>query len=106
MDDDIAEVEQQPAGIGRPLDMPGQDALLLQRVQHLIVDGLELPLAVAAAYHEVISKAANLAGIEQRDVRRLLAARRLYRLAGNLYRFQPSATSSRYYTTRSVMNPI
>jgi hypothetical protein len=57
-------------------------------VQNLVVDGRKLPLGIAAAYHEIIGEAANLAGVQQNNVNRLLIGGSLNRLARYVYRFQ------------------
>ena len=81
MDDGIAKVEQEPAGVYSSFVVVRQDALVLESMSHLVVDGRNLPVGLAAAYHEIVGKAAHLAGVQQDNINCLLIGGGLYRLA-------------------------
>ena len=81
MDDDVVEVEQQPAGVDIPFVVVGQHAFMLQPVPDFVIDGGKLPLGLAAAQHEVVGEAADLANVQQNNVARLLVGGSLDRLA-------------------------
>jgi hypothetical protein len=81
MDYGIAVVEQEPAGVYSSFVVVGQDALIFKLVQDFIIDGRNLPVRFAAAYHEIVSKAAHLAGVQQDNINCLLIGGGLYRLA-------------------------
>jgi len=55
---------------------------------NLIIDGLNLSLALAAAYHEITGEAAYLTHIQQYDVSSLLITSRFYYLPGYFYPLQ------------------
>lgn len=81
MDDDVVEVEQQPAGVDITFAVVGQHALFLQSVPDLVIDGGKLPLGLAAAQYEIVGKAADLADVQQNNIARLLVGGSLNRLA-------------------------
>ena len=88
VDDDIAKIKQQPPRVHRPFMVGRQDAFMFQSVPHLVIDSRKLPLRLAAAYHEIIGKAAYLASIKQNDVARLLIGGSLHCFMGYIYCFQ------------------
>jgi hypothetical protein len=81
MDYGIAVVEQEPAGVYSSFVVVGQDALVFKTVSDFIVDGRNLPVGFAAAYHKIVGKAAHLAGVQQDNINCLLVGGGLYRLA-------------------------
>lgn len=64
---------------------------LLQEMADFIINSLNLPAGVTAADDKIVGKTTYLAGIQEQNVASLLIASRFYCLAGNLYRFQPTA---------------
>jgi hypothetical protein len=62
--DDVAVIEQEPAGVRRAFHMMGQDALPFQAFFNIIEDSLYLPLAVTVADNKIVREAANLADIQ------------------------------------------
>jgi hypothetical protein len=88
MDDDIAVIEQQPAGVQRALLVVRLDFLPFEAFTDLVLDGAELSLAFPAADDEVVAKTAQLADIQQDDVAGLLIAGRFRGPAGYFQCFQ------------------
>jgi hypothetical protein len=72
MDNNIAKIKKEPAGVNCSFSVARQDAFPLQCMPDLIMDSLNLPLAITTADDKVISKATYLAGIKQHNIRRLL----------------------------------
>ena len=107
VDNDITKIKKEPTRAHRTFVVVRLDPLLLQGMFNLIIDRLNLPLALAAAYHKVISKAAHLACIEQGNIRRLLITGGFNCLAGYLYRFQNPClpTADWYYYNTSGVKP-
>lgn len=64
MDDYVTKIKEEPAGVYRTLGVVGQDAFLFESVFNFVVDSPNLAFAFATAYHEVISKAADIARIQ------------------------------------------
>ena len=84
VNDDIAEVKQEPPRVQGALTMQRRDTLFLQYLGYFIVDGLHLALGLTTTDHEVIGKAAYPAGIEQDGVNSLLVTGGGYRFMGYL----------------------
>jgi hypothetical protein len=61
-------------------------------VPNFIIDKRNLPLRLAATYHEVIGKAAYPTGIKQHNITRLLIGGSLHHLASHFYSFQKLAS--------------
>ena len=93
MDDDIAVIEQQPARVRRPLLVVRRDLLALKAFADLVLDGTELPFAIAAAQHEVVAETAQLADVQQDNIAGLLFAGRLRGPSGYLECLQSSLLS-------------
>ena len=82
--------------------------VLLEGVLDLILDRPHLPVAFAAADHEVRGEVAGLADVEQDDIARQPLTGGLDRSSRDLYPFQVGASLSRRYvlsnyTTRSAV---
>jgi hypothetical protein len=88
MDYSVAVVEQEPAGVYRPFVVVRQDALVFKPVPDFIIDSGNLPVGLAAAYHEIVGKAAHPAGVQQNNIDCLFIGGGLYRLARYIQCFQ------------------
>jgi hypothetical protein len=75
--DDIAVVDEQPAGVQRALLVMRRYLLSLEAPADLILNSADLPLAFPATDYEVVGKAAQVADIQQDDVAGLFIAGRL-----------------------------
>ena len=84
MDNDRAQVDEDPSGLHRPLDVMGLDAFLLQRPSDLLAYSLDLSPALTAADDEVVGERAYLRNIEKYDLGCLLLLRRLNRFSSYL----------------------
>jgi len=49
VDDDVAKIKEEPAGVHRPLGVVGQDAFLFEPVLNFVVDSPNLALAFTTA---------------------------------------------------------
>ena len=88
VNDDIAVVEQQPAGVYGALAVIGRGALSFQAQLDVVEDRADLPLAVPGTDDKVVREAANAADVQQDDISRLLIAGYLYRASGYFNAFQ------------------
>ena len=70
---------------------------------NLLINSFNLPLAIAAANHEVIGKAAYLSGIKQHDIARLLITSHLYRLMRQFYCVQKLIPQDIYTDQRTFL---
>src|SRR5205823_6613082 len=85
VDHNVAIVEKHPARAGCPLAAGGPPVgLVAQVVDDRVLNGGDLPLAGAAADHEVVSQERYLAEIEQYDVTRLAVGCNIDDLASDL----------------------
>jgi cobalamin-dependent methionine synthase I len=82
MHDDIAIIEQEPAGVEAAFAVKRQDAFLFQALLDFIVDSAELPLAFAGANNEIVGKPADTMNVQQYDVAGLFIAGRVDGPAG------------------------
>ncbi len=88
VNDNVAIIEQEPAGIQRPLVVMRQDTLFFQAQPDIFKDSADLPLAVTGADNKIVRKTAPLADVQQNDIARLLIAGYLYGAAGYFNSFQ------------------
>ncbi len=88
MDDDIAKVDDQPAGVDASLMTSRRDTYSGQRMVDLLNNRLELAFTLAAADNEVVGKTANTAQVEQQDIGRLSLQCRIHDLLGDIDCFQ------------------
>lgn len=56
--DNVAIVQQHPAGVQRSLAVMGQDALFLQGLLYFIADGTYLPCALAGTNNKIVRETA------------------------------------------------
>ena len=82
MDDNVAIIQQEPAGIGASLAVMRQDAFFLQSFFYFVADGANLPGAFAGADNKIVRKAAYITDIQQDDIACLLIAGGFYGLTG------------------------
>ncbi len=64
VNDDVAVIQQEPAGIQRALAVMGKDILLFQAQIDIIEDGANLALAITGADYKIVCKAAQVANIQ------------------------------------------
>lgn len=88
VDDDIAVIQQKPAGVQRALAVVGQDTFLFQTQLDIIDDAANLPLAITSANNKIVRKAAKTANVQQNDIGSLLIAGDFDRMAGYFDAFQ------------------
>ena len=68
MYNDVAVVQQQPAGVYCAFMVVWGDALFLQVQFYFVIYRTELPLVVAGADNEIVGKTAYFTGIQQHDI--------------------------------------
>jgi hypothetical protein len=64
VDDNVAVVQQQPAGVHGALVVMGQYPPLFQAELDFLQDGTDLPGAIAGADNKIVGKTANAADIQ------------------------------------------
>ena len=85
MDYNISQVEQNPSGIGCPFNMERNDFVTLQLFTNLLPDSLNLAGAVSATNNKIVSKGANLLGIQHDYIVSLFIRSRLHRQPRYVY---------------------
>jgi hypothetical protein len=88
MHNDIAVIEQEPAGVQRALAVMSQDTLLFQNQLDIVDDGANLPLAITGADNKIVRKAAKTANVQQNDIGGLLIVGDFDRTTGYFDAFQ------------------
>jgi hypothetical protein len=86
--DDIAVIQQEPAGVQRALAVVGQDTILFQAQFDIIDDSADLSLAITGADNKKVRKATSTANVQQNDIVGLLIAGDFDRTAGYFDAFQ------------------
>lgn len=84
MDDDIAKVQNKPAGLSGTLGLRDRDVLFGQRTVDFVNDRLKLSFGLAVTHDKVISETAYLADIEQKNIKCLPLQRGIDYLPGYL----------------------
>lgn len=89
MDDDVAVIEQDPAGLRRALaasrlDLLGLAQLLVDRLQ----DGVDLAVGAGAGDDKIIGERRYLADVQQQDVFRLFFGENIRYSVCQLFRLQ------------------
>lgn len=74
MDDQVAEVEQQPSAIGRAFLVPKVVARGLQLLFQILREGLKLGRRLCRGDHEVVGERRGARDIEQGDIEGLMLA--------------------------------
>jgi hypothetical protein len=64
VDDNVAVIQQEPAGIHGTLVVMGKDPLLFQAELDLFEDGADLPGAIGGADNEIVRKAADTPDVQ------------------------------------------
>lgn len=82
MDNDRAEIQEYPTGIGRTFFMQGQDILLFKSRGHRVNQCFYLPRAFSGTHDEVVGEAANSLHIQEDDIRSLFIAEDIHNLMG------------------------
>jgi hypothetical protein len=85
---DIAVIQQQPAGIDSPFMVVRNDALLLQTQLDFIIDSAQLPFIIAGTDYKVVGEAAHFTGIQKDDIGCLFFTRDVNGSAGYFDCFQ------------------
>ena len=81
MHDNVAVIEEQPAGVGSPFAMVRQHSLFLQGFIDFLADGVYLPGAIASADNKIVRETAHLTDIQQNYITCLLIAGGFYGFA-------------------------
>jgi hypothetical protein len=85
VDYNIAQIKQYPAGISAAFDMKRNYVVTLQLIPNLLPDGFDLPWIIPAADNKIVSKRANLLGIQKNYVISLFIRSRLNRQPRYIY---------------------
>jgi hypothetical protein len=74
MYDNVAVIEENPAGVGASLVVMRQDAPFFKFLFNIVADGAHLPDALGGADNKIVRKTALFTDIKQDDIAGLLIA--------------------------------
>ncbi|OGO16846.1 MAG: hypothetical protein A2Z15_02695 [Chloroflexi bacterium RBG_16_50_11] len=82
MHDNIAVIEQEPAGVGTTLAVMRQGTFFFQGFFDFFADGVYLPGAIAGTDNKIVRETTQFTDIQQDDIARLLIAGDFYSFTG------------------------
>jgi hypothetical protein len=95
VDDDVAVVHEDPAGVGLTLAAEGLCAVGFGRLFHRLDDGLDLAVGGAVGDDEVVGEGSDVADVQQEDILRLLVGDGVYDVARQFVGFQTTSSGAR-----------